>query len=100
MALFNWPPVLIWLPLVRLPAFLGLLLWISIPVEQFGLDRLAGGKLYERQSYGINPENTLAWALIVIFWILAAAVCTLLTVLVQNKIKSLKEPSGTNQNPG
>lgn len=79
MTVFNWPPILIWIPFLRLPCFLPYLFWINIPALWLGLARLIGQPHYDIQEFGALPQTPLAWILIVTFWILLAAGLTALT---------------------
>jgi|GEM_PF-488858 len=86
---FNWPPVVIWIPFLRVLAFLPYMLWINIPVLWCGLGKLLGQTHYDfigksqyyLQEFGPMPLTPLSWILIVAFWTLIAAGLTAITPL-------------------
>ena len=91
MALLNWPPVLIWIPFLRMLCWVPFLLWVNIPVQRLGLAQLMGKSYYKIQEFGAMPQTTLSWALIAIVWMLIAIGLTALTALlssIRNKRKN------------
>ena len=97
-ALLNWPPVLIWVPLLHLLCFLPYLFWINVPALWLGLARFVGKPHYDIQEFGAMPLTPLSWILIAGFWALMALGLTILTAfirgLLQRKRKMKEEASG------
>ncbi len=79
LAFFNWPPVLIWVPPLRLVCFLPLLLWINVPALGLGLAKAVGQPHYDVQEFGAMPQTPLAWILIAGFWSLLSLGLTVAT---------------------
>ncbi len=77
--LFNWPPILMWVPFLKLFCFLPVLFWINIPALWFGLAKAIGQPHYDIQEFGAVPQTPLSWILIVGFWVLLSAAMTVAT---------------------
>jgi hypothetical protein len=88
LAFFNWPPVLIWIPFLRFLCFFPFLFWLNIPGLWLGLAASIGKPHFEVHEFGAVPQTLLAWLVIVAFWTLLAAGCTVLTVIVRNATSS------------
>jgi hypothetical protein len=92
-ALLNWPIVLCWVPVseVKMLCFIPALFWINIPALWLGLAKLIGKPHYDIQEFGAVPKSLLAWTLIVVFWLLVAAVLTAATTFVRRRFYRERE---------
>jgi hypothetical protein len=70
--ILNSPVLLSLVPIsaVKMISFLPMLFWVSIPGIPLSWVRFPGMRLSE---FGANPEGALAWAMIVLFWVIVAA---------------------------
>ena len=72
--LLNWPPILFQIPFFLPLSFFPYLLWINIPALWLGLAKLFGPGHYNVAEFGAMPMTAFAWILLVVFWLLVAAV--------------------------
>ena len=75
--IFNLPPILAITKIGLL--FLPLLFWANIPVLWTGIATAMGNTHFEIKEFGALPQTALAYAIIIIFWLLIAALITLIT---------------------
>ena len=69
LVLFNLPPLLMLVPGLAIVATLAMLFWINIPGIPLAL---VGLPFYDLQEFGAIPIGFMGWALIALFWALAA----------------------------
>ena len=99
LALFNWPPILMWVPFLKLFCFLPALFWINIPAQWCGLGDLMGERHYVFEEFGALPQTPLSWVLIVVFWMLLSALMTVATAFFPGLLFR-KNKKGTPNQPG
>ena len=75
--IFNLPPILAITKIGLL--FLPLLFWANIPVLWTGIATAMGNTHFEIKEFGALPQTVSAYAIIIIFWLLIAALITLIT---------------------
>lgn len=59
--------------------FLPLLLWVNIPVLWTGVAEAMGETHFKIQEFGALPQSATAYTVIVVFWLLLAALITAVT---------------------
>lgn len=75
--ILNLPPILAVTKIGLL--FLPLLFWINIPVLWTGIAMAMGNTHFKIEEFGALPQTALAYAIIIVFWLLIAALITLIT---------------------
>jgi len=97
-AILNSPPILMCIPPLALLWFPALLFWINIPALGLGLAEVIGKPDYDIQEFGAMPKTVLAWTLIVVFWLLVAAVLTVATACVRWLLGQFRKFKGIGTN--
>lgn len=59
--------------------FLPLLFWINIPVLWTGIAKALGDTHFKIEEFGAMPQSILAYAIIIAFWLVIAALVTLIS---------------------
>jgi hypothetical protein len=75
--ILNLPPILATTKIGLL--FLPLLFWVNIPVLWTGIAKAMGSIHFKIKEFGALPQTVSAYAIIIIFWLLVAALITLIT---------------------
>jgi hypothetical protein len=75
-----------------------LVVWVNVPASGLGLAQLIDQPHFRRASteFGVVPTTPLAWALLLVFWVLAAALFALLISVVRTKFPKLFADNGSN----
>jgi hypothetical protein len=88
---FNWPPLVVLVPPLRLVAFVPLLFWINIP--GLFLATLLGPPMFKVEEFGALPSGPIAWGLLALFWVLVAVLFTLVNNPINRLLQRKKAPS-------
>ena len=75
--ILNLPPILAVTKIGLL--FLLLLFWVNIPVLWTGIAKAMGSTHFKIEEFGALPQTVSAYAIIIMFWLLIAALITLIT---------------------
>lgn len=75
--LLNLPPIFAVIKIRVL--FLPLLFWVNIPVLWTGIAESMGNTHFKIEEFGAMPQSILAYAVVIIFWLLIAGLVTLIT---------------------